>query len=118
MVLGEKHLNSKRIHSDASIQVEFRCESTTWVYSTFYHWFSNFLSFFHKKEPAFYKYLDDITKNGKDDGLHSIKMPKSTDIEDNIYLGYALLQNRKKRLADKSDCSWDQVIQHCSKSYL
>jgi hypothetical protein len=61
-----------------------------------YHWFSDFLFFFHKKEPALYKYLDGITKSRTADEFHSIKMPESPDIEDYIYMGYALLQNRKK----------------------
>jgi hypothetical protein len=58
--------------------------------------FSDFPFFFHKKEPALYKYLDDITKSGTTDEFHSIKMPDSPDFEDYIYLVYALLQNRKK----------------------
>jgi hypothetical protein len=58
--------------------------------------FQIFFSFCHKKEPPLYKYLDDITKSGTADELHSIKMPESPDIEDYIYMGYALLQNRKK----------------------
>jgi hypothetical protein len=66
--------------------------------------FQIFFSFFTKKEPALYKYLDDITKNETADWLHSINMPESPDIEDYIYMSYALLQ-QKKRLAGKSDYS-------------
>jgi hypothetical protein len=79
------------MQSDASTQVESRCEETLWLYSAFYHWFSDFLFFFHKKETAVYKYLDGITKSGAADELHNIKMPESPDIEDYIYMAYALL---------------------------
>jgi hypothetical protein len=68
-------------------------------------WFSDFLFFFHKKEPALYKYLDDITKSGTTDELHSIKMPESPDIEDYIYLVFFSVTKQKRRLAGKCDCS-------------
>jgi hypothetical protein len=58
--------------------------------------FQIFFSCFHKKEPALYIHLDDITKSGTAGELHSIKVPEIPDIEDYIYMGYALLQNRNK----------------------
>jgi hypothetical protein len=57
--------------------------------------FEIFFPFFTKNSVHFVNTYMISQKNGTADGLHSIKMPERPEIEDYIYLGYALLQNRK-----------------------